>query len=90
MYLFMDKSTYTNSRIFTLQPISKLLVECYDVDTGVVFSVPTKNISVLPPDLAGLPPAGLFCLVMLQCFTCVLLVVINFRFTCSVLLSFYL
>ena len=62
MYLFMDKSTYTNSRIFTLQPISKLLVECYDVDTGVVFSVPAKNISVLPPDLAGLPPAGLFCL----------------------------
>ncbi|XP_063674769.1 uncharacterized protein LOC134811671 isoform X2 [Bolinopsis microptera] len=58
LYLFMDQSTGTNCRIITLQSISKTLVECYDVDTGVVFAVPRKCLTELPEDLAGLPPAA--------------------------------
>ena len=54
----MDKSVGVNCRVFTLQNISKLLVECYDVDTGVEFTVPVKCLSEIPDDLSGLPPAG--------------------------------
>ena len=56
--MFVDHTSDTKARACTLAWVSRAVVECCDMDTGIHFCAPISSLYELPTDISSLPAEG--------------------------------